>query len=202
MNFFKRFFSSKKEQESQENGMADDHAFNADASSQESEERYEAENHEAMSGLFESSIKVVEGYFKDNKVERLVNEPVNHPANLDQTVDEGMGFLLYGRALGMSDQQILSILSLAFNKFMIDQYGFKIYKDHQPELPLRTMVLKLDTNDLKQSIYPLEYTNNVLIREAYYDDITKKIDMQLSRIPGVKNLMDRYINRVQESSGN
>ncbi len=75
---------------------------------------------------------------------------------------------------------------------------FKLYKDNQPEFPLRTLTLKYDQNGVVLSIYPFEYALKVLNYEATFEDLYNKIETNIGKMPGITDLVDKYINQKDE----
>ncbi len=103
---------------------------------------------------------MIENYFIDNKIESKIKKPINHPVNLDQ-VDQD-GFVLYCKAFQLDEVQATLFLAYSLSDFLINKYGFKLYKDSEPEYPLRGMTLKYDKNGAVLSLYPYEYASKVL----------------------------------------
>ncbi len=91
MNFFKKLFSSNKN--TNEPGREPSAGFSGVGTQAGFAKRYVEEkiNPELMSGC----LKVLMSYFLDNKIEPKVKETVNHPRNLDQTMEEGLDFDFY-----------------------------------------------------------------------------------------------------------
>ena len=87
MNFFKKYFSKKDETKSEASsleGIVTKEYFN---------QRYTEDN--VDEGMLDGCLKMVESYFLDNKIERKIKTPINHPVNLDQVDQDGFGFVLY-----------------------------------------------------------------------------------------------------------
>lgn len=189
MNFFRKLFSGKKEEPKREDdnktsfkGIATEEYFN---------KRYKEEKIEAS--MLDGALKMVESYFIDNKIERKVKEPINHPINLDQTIDDGNGFPLYCKAFDLEENHALMFLALSFNDFMIKNYGFKLYNDSEPEFPLRTMTLKYDNEGAKLSLYPIEYTSKVLRYESSFEELHKRIEEALKSMPTANEAVKKII---------
>ncbi|GAB5399895.1 MAG: hypothetical protein Aureis2KO_14800 [Aureisphaera sp.] len=185
MNFFKKLFSSKKEDTKNKGGQRAQ--VNEIATKEYFDQRYTEEQMDKT--LLDGSSKMIESYFVDNKMERKVQEPINHPTNLDQAVEDGMGFQMYCKAFQMEDSMVVATLSTAFSEFMIQNFGFKMYKDHTPEFPLRSMTLKYDKNGAVLSLYPYEYSLKVLNYEATFEDIYMKIKGHLENMPNVEDVL-------------
>ena len=196
MNFFKKLFSSGKENEPKEqevnvNSIYSDTYFN---------ERYTEQDLKNDPVLLDGCIKMIEGFFIANKVERKVENPVNHPVNLDQTIDEGFGFRMYCKAFQFGDAQTGMFLAYAFSGFLINNYGFKLYKDNKPEFPLRSMTLKYDKDGTVLSLYPFEYSLKVLNYESTFEELHNRIDAQLKSMPRVEDLLKNITGGKEDSS--
>lgn len=202
MKFFKKLFKSKKGKDSE--SVRENQGPKAKIESNNSskveidgiltdeyfDSRYKEDNIDTS--ILEGTLKMIEGYFIANKIKPIIKEPINHPKNLDQTVDDGFGFVLYCKALNMEEDYALGILAMAFNDFMIKNHGFKLYQDSQPEYPLRNMTLKYDKNKAKLSLYPIEYTAKVLRYEANFEELYNRINDALKNMP----TSDEFINRM------
>ncbi len=192
MNFFKKIFSSKKKtetsnEESAFKGIYTDKYFN---------DRYTAENMNDNPVMLDGCLKMVESYFMDNKIERKVLQPVNHPVNLDQVVDDGMGFKMYCKAFQFEDTQAAMFLAFAFSDFLISRYHFKLYRDNQPEFPLRSMTLKYDKNGIFLSVYPFEYALKVLDGQSTFEDLYNKINAQIESLPQMDDVLKKFTGSV------
>nr|WP_294944974.1 hypothetical protein [uncultured Mucilaginibacter sp.] len=189
MNFFKKLFSAEKPAAAEEGktdfaGVYSDQCFN---------DRYTESDIEEHAEMIEGSLKMIESYFLDNKLEREIYQPINHPQNLDQVVTEGMGFLTYCKAFELPDGQIAWFLAMAFIEFLQKNFGFKIYMDNKPEFPLRTMTLKYDKNGVILSLYPLEYAVKVLQNESTFLGLYSRLEGHLERMPGTDELLKKYL---------
>ena len=182
MKFLKRLFSSKHKNSTQKNKIGVD-------TQEYFEERYteEQENHSIIDG----SLKMIRSYFIDNKIDKKVKNPINHPLNLDQVVDDGMGFQLYCKAFEMEDTMIIGMLATAFSEFMKTSFGFKSYRDHEPEYPLRSMTLKYNKNGIVLSLYPYEYALKVLNYETTFEQLYTKVKAHLENMPNVEKLISK-----------
>jgi len=196
MNFFKRLFSSNKEEISNEQKGEHKMNFNEVFTNDYFNERYSEEN--IKPSALEGCLKMVEGYFIDNKIERKIKSPINHPLNLDQTIDDGFGFDLYCKAFNLSDGEAALFLALAFGDYLITNYGFKLYKDSQPEYPLRGMTLKYDKDGVLLSLYPFEYASKALSYQATFEELYEKIESQLKKMPKVDDLLKDFTGRIEE----
>jgi len=192
MNFFKKMFSTKKEKENKDN----EGNFEAIYSETYFNKRYLEQKNE--DDLVEGSLKMIESYFIDNQIERIVDKPINHPLNLDQVIQEGMGFQMYCNAFKLKDSQIMTFLALAFSDFLITTFDFKLYKDNEPEYPLRVMTLKYDKNGALLSLYPLEYSLKVLKNQATFEDLYTKVENHLQSMPDLKGFMDNFIKNQEQ----
>lgn len=193
MNFFKKLFSGAKQPKSAES--AQPRIPDSFASEEYFNERYQEDTMDES--MVEGTLKIVESYFIDNKLEAQVKDPVNHPKNLDQTIEDGFGMMLYCQAMGMEQGQALGLLALAFNQFMISNYGFRLYKDSQPEAPLRSMTLKYDKQGAMLSVYPLEYAAKVMEYEASFEDLHQKIKNAIKTMP----TGDEALDQLKRESG-
>jgi hypothetical protein len=45
--------------------------------------------------LVDGSFKMIESYFLDNKIKPIIESPIYHPANIDEAIEEGIGFFQY-----------------------------------------------------------------------------------------------------------
>ncbi len=186
MSFFKKLFSSKKEKDdNQQNGQQAD--FKGIYTNDYFDKRYTED--EIKPELMEGCIKMVESYFLEYKFEKKINSPVNHPANLDQLMDEGIGFKLYCKAFNMEENQAAMFLAFAFSDFLIKQFGFKLYTDNQPEFPLRKMVLKYNRDGVVLSLYPFEYSLKALDHQATFEGLYDKIKTNLKTLPNVDDVL-------------
>ncbi|MEO6980818.1 MAG: hypothetical protein ABI113_20655, partial [Mucilaginibacter sp.] len=133
MNFFERLFSPGKEKEimpSEIKSVYTDEYFN---------KRYKEDDIYANPVLMDGCLRMIKSFFLDNKVTEKITAPLNHPINLDQAVTEGTGFHAYCKRFQLADGQITMFLAYAFSDFLIKMFGFKVYKDSEPEFPLRKM---------------------------------------------------------------
>ncbi len=183
MNFFKKLFSNKKFGTNSEDTLAEvkelytEEYFN---------KRYQEDVIEEH--IMDGTRKMIESYFVANKI-TPVESPINHPKNLDLTVDEGFGFALFCKASNFDESMPPSLLAMAFNDYLIKNYGFKLYKDSEPEYPLRGMTLKYDKNGAKLSLYPIEYAVKVLAYEASFEDLYSRINDNLLRMPDINDVL-------------
>ena len=185
MNFFKKLFSSKPEEPKKK--QTESSNYNEIRTKEYFDKRYSEEKIDAS--ITNGSLKMIESYFIDNKIERKVKNPINHPSNLDQVVEDGMGFQMYCKAFQMEDSMIIGSLSIAFSDFMAKNFDFKMFKDSSPEFPLRSMTLKYDKNGVVLSLYPYEYSLKVLNYEATFEQIYTKIKNHLENMPNVDDIL-------------
>lgn len=187
MSFLKKLFSSKTSQSS--NPETSQQQVKEIISESYFEERYTHQDLDA--GMLDGCLKMVESYFMDNKIERRVANPVNHPSNLDQTMDDGFGFKMYCQAFQLGESEAMLFLAITFSDFLINEFGFKLYKDNQPEYPLRGMTLKYDKNGALLSLYPYEYAAKVLNYEAEFTGLYEKIKEHLGNMPSADELLNQ-----------
>lgn len=140
--------------------------------------------------LVDGSFKMLESFFIDNKIKPVIDQPVYHPLNIDQAVQEGMGFYEYCKQFDQDDKQIGLIITIAFSYFLVNEWDFKLFNDKTPEFPLRFMTLKYDRDGGVLSLYPFEYSLKVLNGEARFSDLFEKIKNNLGNIPSAKDILD------------
>ena len=201
MNFFKKMFSSKKEEsnsdspndEVQSESKNEEHETNSADSRANLEGAYTQEyfdtryseytiDAETLTGC----LKMVESYFVDNQIERKIESPINHPINLDQVDQEGFGFVLYCSAFELGEGQATLFLAFSFSEYLINKYGFKLFKDSQPESPLRSMTLKYDKDGVILSLYPYEYASKVLNENVTFTEMEERLNAQFSQLPNYR----------------
>lgn len=197
MNFFKKLFSSKTEETNPEKNNSEKTTIKEIFTEDYFAKRYTEININDESTIVDGCFKMIESYYLDNKIERNVENPVNHPANLDQIVEDGMGFHMYCKAFGQEDSQIVFILAYALAEFLIKENHFKFYKDSEPEFPMRSMTLKLDINGAVLSLYPFEYSLKVLNNESRFESLYDKIKAQTENMP---NMKDDFMNNFKENN--
>lgn len=198
MSFFKKLFSKNKPAQEQEETSSESPNIQAIYTTDYFKERYVEENMYSNPTMLDGCIKMVLSYFLDNKIDKKIDDPINHPINLDQVVDDGFGFALYCKGFQFGDSETTLFLAYAFSDFLIKKYGFKLYKDNQPEFPLRTLTLKYDQNGVVLSIYPFEYALKVLNYEATFENLYNKIETNIGKMPGINEIVDKYINPKEE----
>lgn len=196
MNFFKKLFSSKKETSKTETSESST-SFSGIYSSESFNERYVEEK--IKPDMLDGCLKMVESYFIDNKIERKIETPINHPINLDQADQEGFGFVLYCKAFQLGEEQATLFLALSFSDFLINKYGFRLFKDTQPEYPLRGMTLKYDKDGVVLSLYPYEYASKVLNGNQTFLEMEEKLNAQLKEMPKMDEIIDHFIKPEGES---
>jgi hypothetical protein len=190
MNFLKRIFSGNASKSAEQPAPKEE--VSAIISETYFGERYTEQDPDNDPVMLDGCLKMVESYFLDNKLERRVESPVNHPSNLDQTMDDGFGFKLYCQAFNMGETEATLFLAIAFSEFMIRELDFKLYKDHQPEYPLRGMTLKYDRNGVLLSLYPYEYASKVLNYEGSFEELYQKIKDHLKNLPSQEELLNQF----------
>lgn len=190
MSFFKKLFSKKEKNVNPQDNSNKMGNVREIGTHEYFEKRYKETPIE--SSVLDNTLKMIESYYMDNKMERAVESPVNHPKNLDQIVSDGMGFHMYCQAFKMEDSMIVGILAMAFNSFMIDNLGFKTYKDSEPEFPMRAMTLKYDRGGTVLSLYPMEYALKVLNFEATFEDLYNRVETNLKSMPSA----EEFINKI------
>lgn len=186
MNFFKKLFSSNKEEKKQEEGP-----FKGVYTETYFNNRYTEEDGTRKSTVADGSIRMVDSYFLEYKLEKKVSSPVNHPANLDQVISDGIGFQQFCKLYNFDDAPCAMFLAYSFSEFMITNFGFKLYSDKEPEFPLRPLTLKYNKNGTILSLYPLEYSVKVLNREASFEDMFNRLKNQLEALPGANELLKK-----------
>lgn len=190
MSFFKRLFSGNKKQ----TPSGGEIPVSAIITEEHMKNRYTRD--EIDPAMLEGCLKMVESYFLDNKLEWNKALPVNHPENLDKTVDEGFGFKMYCKAFQLEEAQATLFLALAFSNYLINEYGFILYKDKEPEYPLRGMTLKYDRNGVLLSLYPFEYASKVLDYEASFTSMNSKLAEALQQMPDKEEIMKNFIPKT------
>ncbi|MEO0041618.1 MAG: hypothetical protein RL329_1066 [Bacteroidota bacterium] len=138
-------------------------------------QKYKAQDFKNYAELVEGSFKMLEGYFRDLERKLPRKEPLNHPLNLDQAVEEGLGFKLYGQFLGMDEPMIRMLLAVALIHFIIHNDEGQFYEANEPESPLKKMVVRVNRNETALLFYPLEYTMNVLCSERTFASLYNQL---------------------------
>jgi hypothetical protein len=205
MNFFRKIFTSKKENQKSkptnnsgsnpqsEPKNASKVGFGDIATHEYFEQRYQEDT--ISESILDGTLKMIEGYFVANKIKPIIEKPINHPKNLDQTIDDGFGFVLYCKATNMDENFAVGILAMAFKDFMIKHHGFKLYKDSKPEYPLRDMTLKYDNQGAKLSLYPIEYGTKVINYQASFNDLYERIKNNLENMPTSDDLFNQLMGK-------
>jgi len=189
MSFFKRLFSPGKK----EAAPAEKAAFNMLYTDEYFNKRYSPQDINTPPEMLDACLKMVQSYFADNNIPMNTALPVNHPENLDKTVTEGTGFTLYCRAFGTDDAQITLFLAYAFAAYLINRYGFNLYKDSEPEYPLRGMTVKYDKDGVVMSLYPFEYAHKVLNNEATFAGLYERINAQIKALPTKEEVLKSFL---------
>lgn len=189
MNFFKKLFSAKKSENKPEADPAEV-PFQGIHTTDYFDKRYTEDSIEP--DMLDGCLKMVESYFLDNKIEQKIKKTVNHPANLDQVVQDGFGFVLYCNAFKMGEREATLFLAYAFSDFLVQKYGFKLFRDAQPEYPLRSMTLKYDKNGVVLSLYPYEYASKVLNEDQSFEALESKLSVQIAHLPDKDTILYQY----------
>jgi hypothetical protein len=142
---------------------------------------------------------MIKSFYIDNKVEQKIATPLNHPINLDQVVEDAIGFHMYCKAFNLEDRETTMYLALAYADYMIKTFDFKLYKDSEPEFPLRAMTIKYDKNKTVMSLYPIEYALKVLNDQATFEDIHSKVKSHLENMPNVNDVLDKFMNHNKDA---
>jgi hypothetical protein len=199
MNFFKKLFSKTNQNESNQKKTNDGIPNVKEIITTDYfENRYTEQNLVDDKNRVDGCLKMVESYYLDNKIEPKIKDPINHPINLDQIVEEGMGFHMYCKAFDQEDSSIIFILANAFSIYLIKRNNFKLYQDNEPEFPLRSMTLKYDRNGNVFSLYPFEYSLKVLENESRFEDLYNKIVHHLENTPDIKEMLLKSIKENKE----
>lgn len=202
MNFFKKLFKGKDNKSPKETPTSPIHqnpepdttskvGISGVATEDYFDQRYKEDS--ISDEILEGTLKMIESYFPANKIEPIVKSPINHPKNLDQTIDDGFGFVMYCQALNMDENYAVGLLAMAFNDFLIKNHGFKLYRDLEPEYPLRDMTLKYDNQGAKLSLYPIEYTAKVINYEASFNDLYEKVKLNLESMPTAEEVYKKMM---------
>ncbi len=207
MNFFKKLFGGsnnekqktppKPQPESQSN-QSEKVGLSGIGTEEYFDKRYKEDTIDA--NVLDGTLKMIESYFPANKIKPEVKSPINHPKNLDQTIDDGFGFVLYCSAMNMDENYAVGLLAMAFNDFMIKNHGFKLYLDSEPEYPLRSMTLKYDNQGAMLSLYPIEYTAKVINYEASFNELYEKIKTNLEHMPTSDEVLDKLMGKIDDEN--
>lgn len=186
MSFWKKLFTKNKEDHAESNKEA---GFDGVYTTDYFDQRYKPQSIDPE--MLDGCLKMIEGYFIDNKIERKIPSPIHHPMNLDQLDQEGFGLVLYCRAFQMGEEEATMFLAYAFSDYLIGKYDFKLYSDTQPEYPLRHMTLKYDKNGVVLSLYPFEFANKVLNGNDTFTELEERISSHLSTLPGKETILNK-----------
>ena len=192
MSFWKRLFNPGKRRSESENPDGGDGVpgLSAIMTTTAFRDRFKKEDINAKPDVLDGCLKMVKSYFMDNNIEMPIPELVTHPKNLDQTMDEGMGFALYCQAFKMAESEAGMFLAYAFSDYLIQHYGFELYTDQKPEYPLRGMTLKYDKSGTVLSLYPFEYSMKVLNHQASFSGMIAQLDAALPKLPDTDDLLN------------
>lgn len=187
MSFFRKIFSRNKNSNQENNEVPQVKEIFTE---EYFDSRYTEQELSENDLLVDGSFKMLESFFIDNKIKPVIDQPVYHPLNIDQAVQEGMGFYEYCKQFDQDDKQIGLIITIAFSYFLVNEWNFKLFNDKTPEFPLRFMTLKYNRNGGVLSLYPFEYSLKVLNGEARFSDLFEKIKNNLGNIPSAKDILD------------
>ncbi len=204
MNFFKKLFSSKKQEKKQESSnesqpkqQINERGVREIYTTEYFDKRYKEDTIDEF--ILDGCLKIIKGFYIDNTIEQEIENPINHPINLDQVVQDAIGFHMYCKAFNLADKETTMYLALAFADYMINTFGFKLYQDSEPEFPLRAMTIKYDKNKTVISLYPIEYALKVLNDQATFEDMHSKIKNHLENLPDTNDLLDQFMNRDKDA---
>lgn len=183
MNFFKKIFSSRKYTPHNESPASISGVY----STEYFDKRYTEQNIYEMS--FDDSIKMIESYYIDNHISQK-HTIINHPVNLDQIIHESPGFHAYCQNFQMADSMVILNLAIVFSEYLIKNFDFILYKDSEPEYPLRGLTLKYNNNGGVLSLYPFEYSLKVLNNEATFQSLVERIESQIPMIPSSEDVLN------------
>ncbi|WP_126650577.1 hypothetical protein [Chryseobacterium aureum] len=194
MNFFKKLFSKntdtpQKPENPGIDGVYTDEYFNS---------RYTEDQLLSDDILVDGSFRMLNSFFMDNKIAPAIESPVYHPNNIDKAVTEEPGFYLYCKSFDQDDKQIGLMLTVAFSYYLINELGFKLYRDKTPEFPLRFMTLKYNNNGGVMSLYPFEYSLKVLNGEALFSDLLDRIKSSVGNIPTADDFLDQFKKNLSQ----
>lgn len=207
MNFFKKLFSSKKavekkeptQEKSQSTSTPEEKETNVREiyTTEYFDKRYTEDSIDDF--ILDGCLKMIKSFYIDNKIEQKIATPLNHPINLDQVVEDAIGFHMYCKVFNLEDRETTMYLALAYADYMIKTFDFKLYKDSEPEFPLRAMTIKYDKNKTVMSLYPIEYALKVLNDQATFEDIHSKVKSHLENMPNVNDVLDKFMNRNKDA---
>ncbi len=193
MKFLKKLFSSKEQKKDvKENletkGIIIDDYF---------EKRY---NEEIVDDTdLSNSLSVIDKYFSINGIERKIEKFPDHPINLDQVAKEGTGFIDFCQTFGKaSNETIVFYLAFPLSNFLINNFGFKLYNDSEPENPLRSMALIYNKNNYLLTLYPYEYSLKVLNSEAEFEKLLERVKDNLNNLPNENDMFDKFMESLNE----
>ncbi|UAY53374.1 hypothetical protein [Ferruginibacter albus] len=188
MSFLKKLFGSKKKVVEPEKEKINVRGIYTNA---HFDNRYEEENIDPK--MVEGCLKMIESYFIDNKIIKKIEDPINHPINLDQLDQDGFGFILYCKAFRLEEAQAAMFLAYAFSAYLIENYSFKLFKDKNPEFPLRSMTLKYDKEGTMLSLYPFEYTSKVLNGNETFSNLEERVKSQITKMADINKVIHKFI---------
>ncbi|WP_430409934.1 hypothetical protein [Kordia sp.] len=211
MNFFKKLFSSKKQTEKQVPKHPQEASKTVSKNNDQTkkgevkeiftteyfDKRYTEDRIDEF--ILDGCLKIIKGFYIDTNIEQKIENPLNHPINLDQVIEDGMGFHMYCKAFNLADKETTMYLALAFADYMIKTFDFKLYQDSEPEFPLRAMTIKYDKNQTVMSLYPIEYALKVLNNQATFEDMHSKVKTHLESMPDMNDLLNQFMNKDKDS---
>lgn len=195
MSFFKKIFSKNKSSNGHKQDMPQvkeiytEDYFN---------DRYIEQKLSEDDVLVDGSFKMLESFFLDNKIKPLIEKPIYHPANIDQAVEEEMGFYEYCKLFKQDDKQIGLTLTIVFSYFLINGWDFKLFNDKTPEFPLRFLTLKYNKDGGVISLYPFEYSLKVLNGEVGFSDLFEKLKANLGNIPSASEILQNLKDDLKQ----
>ncbi|MFK7807985.1 MAG: hypothetical protein AB8F74_09325 [Saprospiraceae bacterium] len=110
--------------------------------------------------LLHGSVEMIGNYSKLNKEDLPNKTAFNHPENLDHAIKNG--YTNWLKSVGMGDGDIAAQLCFALSEYMVKNYEMTLYHDHLPNYKFRVFTLKKMLKDMHISIYPLEFTVQVI----------------------------------------
>lgn len=199
MNFFKKLFSKRTSQSSTSNpsNPSKDHVnFKGIHAKEDAEKRFKEDTID--SGLVKGCAQMLEGYFKANKITDYIKDPLTHPSNLDKSINEGFGFALYCKSSDFGERETAFFMALAIADYLMKKYDFKLFKDNQPEYPLRVMALKYNKNDVVLSLYPFEYASKALNYGDGFEMLVERVEANLNQLTSVKQQLDAFLDDIDD----
>lgn len=199
MNFLRKLFSSKEKVEIDSTPLTVKEIY----SEEYFEDRYKEDNinPEILSdclNMTEDCLKMIQSYYIENKIEKKIEAQVNHPLNLDLIDQDSVGFIFYYNSLKLEREQAILFIAYSFSDYLINKYGFKLYKDTKPEYPLRGMTLKYNKDGVVLSVYPYEYATKVFNEDKSFSELDEKIALQINEVPKASEIIQKIINSTDK----